>query len=93
MKNLHTISAAHTGHFNHISFCEQSICSSKKIKCDTCTEINVFGAVKHTIFVSSLSVGDTHEQAERLKVEFSAGLERISKEMVIAVNGILSHCK
>ena len=50
----------------------------------------VFGAVKHTIFVSSLSVGDTHGQAERLKAEFSATLERISKEMVAAVNGIFS---
>lgn len=65
----------------------------QKIKCDTCTEIKVFGAVEHIIFVSTLSVGDTPGQAERLKAEFSAALERISKEMVAAVNGIFSHCK
>jgi len=40
-----------------------------------------------------LSVGDTHGQIERLRAEFSAALERISKEMVAAVNGIFSHCK
>ena len=51
----------------------------RKRKCDTCTEIMVFDAVKHILFVSSLSVGDTHGQAERLKAEFSAALERISK--------------
>ena len=28
--NLHPISASHMGHFNHFSFCEQYICSSKK---------------------------------------------------------------
>jgi hypothetical protein len=86
--NSRTISAAHMGHFNHISFCEQSICSSKKRKYGTCTEDTVFGAVKHTMFVSSLSGGDTHGQAERLKAKFSAALERISKEKVAAVNGI-----
>jgi len=51
----------------------------QKRKCDTCTEITVFGAVKHVLFVSSLPVGDTHGQAERLKAEFSIALERISK--------------
>ena len=66
---------------------------TKKRKCDTYTEDTVLGAVKHVIFVSLLSVGDTHGQAERLKAEFSAALERISKEMVAAVNGIFSHCK
>jgi hypothetical protein len=65
----------------------------QKIKCDTYTEIIVLGAVKNIIFVSSLSVGDTYGQAERVKAEFSAALGRISKEMVAAVNVIFSHCK
>jgi len=51
----------------------------QKRKCDTCTEIIIFGAVKYVLFVSSLSVGDTHGQAERLKAEFSAAVDRISK--------------
>jgi hypothetical protein len=55
-----------------------------------CTEIPEFGAVEHLIFVSSLSVADTHGQAERLKAEFSADPERISKEMVAAVTEFFS---
>jgi hypothetical protein len=70
-----------------------SLYAYPKKQCDTCTENTVLGAVKHIIFVNSSSLGDTHGQTESLKAEFSSALERISKEMVAAINGIFSHCK